>query len=319
MTTSPHRGSSTAGIARGLCRWVARAADAPTSRSVTSSDAIDACSTASAELMAGVEALDGAGPLAGFGRRAEPAARRLTPSRPRSRAWPTTRGRRSPTHPTDPPRRNAPAQLHWFMHRSIVPRDRNGGVRCAWSAVVDIAASTGPTTTSARDGRPDHRAPVASLSPTGAVAPPAARKGAIDLHARFGGGDEFSFLVPTLPAQRSRAIARASSATSMTFPWQEEDPRLADRPVRVDVGSCACGSDRWMNAVARPRARPGAGRQGRSADVRGQGTTSDLGPHGHGGGPRRRLVELDAVAPVRRRRSAEGRADGALDRTWRRR
>jgi len=57
-----------------------------------------------------------------------------------------------------------------------------------------------------------------------------------DLHARFG-GDEFSFLVPDLPgAEKGGAIARRFKRHVETFPWQEEDPRLADRPVRVDVG-----------------------------------------------------------------------------------
>jgi diguanylate cyclase (GGDEF)-like protein len=57
-----------------------------------------------------------------------------------------------------------------------------------------------------------------------------------DLHARFG-GDEFSFLVPDLPgAEKGGAIARRFKRHVETFPWHEEDPRLADRPVRVDVG-----------------------------------------------------------------------------------
>ena len=57
-----------------------------------------------------------------------------------------------------------------------------------------------------------------------------------ELHARFG-GDEFCFLIPDLDhftdawviAERFReAVAR--------FDWTSEDPRLAERPVNVDVG-----------------------------------------------------------------------------------
>jgi diguanylate cyclase (GGDEF)-like protein len=57
-----------------------------------------------------------------------------------------------------------------------------------------------------------------------------------DLHARFG-GDEFSFLVPDLPgAEKGCTIAQRFKRHVERFPWHEEDPRLADRPVRVDVG-----------------------------------------------------------------------------------
>lgn len=57
-----------------------------------------------------------------------------------------------------------------------------------------------------------------------------------DLHARFG-GDEFSFLVPDLPgAEKGCTIAQRFKRHVERFPWREEDPRLEDRPVRVDVG-----------------------------------------------------------------------------------
>lgn len=57
-----------------------------------------------------------------------------------------------------------------------------------------------------------------------------------DLHARFG-GDEFSFLVPDLPgAEKGCTIAQRFKRHVERFPWHEEDPRLADRLVRVDVG-----------------------------------------------------------------------------------
>src|SRR5688572_22290456 len=67
----------------------------------------------------------------------------------------------------------------------------------------------------------------------GTPAPSAAGQ---ELHARFG-GDEFCFLIPDLDhfgaawliAERFReAVAR--------YDWSLEDPRLADRPVNVDVG-----------------------------------------------------------------------------------
>jgi diguanylate cyclase (GGDEF)-like protein len=57
-----------------------------------------------------------------------------------------------------------------------------------------------------------------------------------DLHARFG-GDEFCFLIPDLPgpAQGVDIAARFKLAVE-SHDWSMDDPRLASRPVRVDVG-----------------------------------------------------------------------------------
>lgn len=57
-----------------------------------------------------------------------------------------------------------------------------------------------------------------------------------DLHARFG-GDEFCFLIPDLDhANDAYVIAERFREAVETFDWASEDPRLADRPVHVDVG-----------------------------------------------------------------------------------
>jgi diguanylate cyclase (GGDEF)-like protein len=57
-----------------------------------------------------------------------------------------------------------------------------------------------------------------------------------DLHARFG-GDEFCFLIPDL-AQSSAAgvIAERFREAVERCDWSAVDPRLAERPVNVDVG-----------------------------------------------------------------------------------
>jgi diguanylate cyclase (GGDEF)-like protein len=62
------------------------------------------------------------------------------------------------------------------------------------------------------------------------------RDQARDLHARFG-GDEFCFLIPDLPGcvQASEIAERFKQAVER-HDWASEDPRLADSPVRVDVG-----------------------------------------------------------------------------------
>jgi diguanylate cyclase (GGDEF)-like protein len=57
-----------------------------------------------------------------------------------------------------------------------------------------------------------------------------------DLHARFG-GDEFCFLIPDLDEDRQAlAVAERFREAVERYDWSREDPRLAQRPVRVDVG-----------------------------------------------------------------------------------
>jgi len=57
-----------------------------------------------------------------------------------------------------------------------------------------------------------------------------------ELHARFG-GDEFCFLIPDLD-QCSAAwiIAERFREAVERYDWMSEDPRLAEKPVNVDVG-----------------------------------------------------------------------------------
>lgn len=57
-----------------------------------------------------------------------------------------------------------------------------------------------------------------------------------DLHARFG-GDEFCFLIPDLPgcAEAAEIAGRFKQAVE-AHDWTRDDRRLAERPVRVDVG-----------------------------------------------------------------------------------
>ncbi|OFW13591.1 MAG: hypothetical protein A3F70_14845 [Acidobacteria bacterium RIFCSPLOWO2_12_FULL_67_14] len=61
-------------------------------------------------------------------------------------------------------------------------------------------------------------------------------RAAQELHARFG-GDEFCFLIPDLD-QFSAAwiIAERFREAVERYDWGADDPRLADRPVHVDVG-----------------------------------------------------------------------------------
>jgi len=57
-----------------------------------------------------------------------------------------------------------------------------------------------------------------------------------DLHARFG-GDEFCFLIPDLDDCRAAwVIAERFREAVERYDWTADDPRLAAKPVRVDVG-----------------------------------------------------------------------------------
>src|SRR5688572_11569030 len=57
-----------------------------------------------------------------------------------------------------------------------------------------------------------------------------------ELHARFG-GDEFCFLVPDLDHfSAAWVIAERFREAVERYDWIAEDPRLADKPVKVDVG-----------------------------------------------------------------------------------
>lgn len=57
-----------------------------------------------------------------------------------------------------------------------------------------------------------------------------------DLHARFG-GDEFCFLIPDLPGcSQAVEIAERFKRAVESHDWSGEDHRLAERPVKVDVG-----------------------------------------------------------------------------------
>ena len=62
------------------------------------------------------------------------------------------------------------------------------------------------------------------------------QRGSQELHARFG-GDEFCFLIPDLD-QFSAAwiIAERFREAVERYDWTAEDPRLAEKPVNVDVG-----------------------------------------------------------------------------------
>jgi diguanylate cyclase (GGDEF)-like protein len=57
-----------------------------------------------------------------------------------------------------------------------------------------------------------------------------------DLHARFG-GDEFCFLIPQLPGcMQATEIAERFKQAVERHDWASEDERLAEHPVKVDVG-----------------------------------------------------------------------------------
>jgi len=56
------------------------------------------------------------------------------------------------------------------------------------------------------------------------------------MHARFG-GDEFCFLIPDLDEYRAAwVIAERFREAVERHDWTSDDPRLAEKPVRVDVG-----------------------------------------------------------------------------------
>jgi diguanylate cyclase (GGDEF)-like protein len=64
---------------------------------------------------------------------------------------------------------------------------------------------------------------------------PDARTGQ-ELHARFG-GDEFCFLIPDLDHfSAAWVIAERFREAVERYDWIDEDPRLAEQPVKVDVG-----------------------------------------------------------------------------------
>jgi diguanylate cyclase (GGDEF)-like protein len=57
-----------------------------------------------------------------------------------------------------------------------------------------------------------------------------------ELHARFG-GDEFCFLIPNLDhSDDAEVIADRFREAVSRYEWTSEDPRLAEKPVSVDVG-----------------------------------------------------------------------------------
>ncbi|RPJ84799.1 MAG: GGDEF domain-containing protein [Acidobacteria bacterium] len=57
-----------------------------------------------------------------------------------------------------------------------------------------------------------------------------------EMHARFG-GDEFCFLIPDLgEGAQARAVADRFRRAVDGYDWSQVDRRLADQPVRVDVG-----------------------------------------------------------------------------------
>lgn len=74
-----------------------------------------------------------------------------------------------------------------------------------------------------------------------------------DLHARLG-GDEFCFLIPNLAeAPQAGAIAERFRRAIEDFDWAREDPRLVERPVKVDVGVVCL----WLGPLAQRRHHAG--------------------------------------------------------------
>jgi diguanylate cyclase (GGDEF)-like protein len=70
-----------------------------------------------------------------------------------------------------------------------------------------------------------------------------------DLHARLG-GDEFCFMIPDLAeSQQAYAVAERFREAVERYDWTQEDQRLAEQPVRVDVGVVCL----WLGRVAERR------------------------------------------------------------------
>jgi len=81
-------------------------------------------------------------------------------------------------------------------------------------------------------------------------------RGGQELHARFG-GDEFCFLIPELDHHSDAwVIAERFREAVERFDWVSEDPRLADKPPKVDVGVVCLllGSVSERRHMARPLA-----------------------------------------------------------------
>ena len=129
----------------------------------------------------------------------------------------------------------------WFMERLesfLVGRAARALVRCRrrrYQQLQVVQRHARP-----RGWRQDHRAgrahPVRSDPVGGLSCTRARRADARDLHARFG-GDEFCFLIPDLPGcAEAVEIADRFKHAVEAHDWSRDDRRLADRPVRVDVG-----------------------------------------------------------------------------------
>jgi diguanylate cyclase (GGDEF)-like protein len=120
-----------------------------------------------------------------------------------------------------------------------------------------------------------------------------------DLHARFG-GDEFCFLIPNLDeSHEAYAIAERFREAVERFDWTIEDPRLAARSVRVDVGVVCL----WLGRVADrlPSARRFAAELVRRADVLMYDAKGRRSEHIHMGRVRvehNELVELADTNPT---------------------
>jgi GGDEF domain-containing protein len=71
-----------------------------------------------------------------------------------------------------------------------------------------------------------------------------------DLHARFG-GDEFCFMIPNLAdSDQADAITERFRAAVERYNWEALDSRLAEQPIRVDVGLVCL----WLGGIGERRA-----------------------------------------------------------------